>query len=219
MFSYQGIARVHFVLTATALHLGQEKTPSVSGAETEDAPRRLAPRFCCGSVFCGLKKMKIMNKKNTSPVRQCPARSSVSGAGSSPSSVGRFSSAPSSVLCPPSSSGSGSSGPSSLSAWARSVRLAGSFSRAHHLRHRSLSQQQVLAFIQQRIPRQWAAVEVIGEWVWVHVSRSLLELERSQLCELGFHFSPRRRAWQHPCGVPSSPSREPFARFRPAWVQ
>jgi hypothetical protein len=103
------------------------------------------------------------------------------------------------------------------SSWAWSVRLAGQFRRSLHRRHRSLSREQVLEFIQQRIPRQWAAVEVVGQWVWVRSSRSLLSLEQALLFEVGFHFSPRRGAWQHPCGVSSSPSREPFARYRPAW--
>ena len=165
-------------------------------------PRRLALRFCCGSVFLRIRKMKIMKKKNTA-VRQSLSGSSTSVARSSQPSV----------LRPPSSAGR-----SSVSSWLQAVRLPGHFSRALHQRHRSLSRERLLLFIQQRIPRQWAAVECVGQWVWVHVSRSLLELERAQLFELGFHYSPRRRAWQHPCGVPSSPSREPFCRFRPAWV-
>jgi uncharacterized membrane protein YeiB len=94
--------------------------------------------------------------------------------------------------------------------------LAGTFKRSLHQQHRSLSQVKVLEFIRDRIPRQWGYTEVVGQWVWVHLSRSLLQLERAWLFELGFHFSPRRRAFQHPCGVPSSPGRQPFATYFPA---
>ena len=149
-------------------------------------------------MFGAHEKKEIM-KKNSSAVRQSVAGSSAS--------VARSVAAPSAPVS------------QSPAEWVRSVRLAGSFSRALHLRHRSLSREQVLLFLQLRIPRQWPAVECVGQWVWLHVSRSLLELERAQLFELGFHYSPRRAARQHPCGVSSSPSREPFRRFRPAWVQ
>ena len=96
--------------------------------------------------------------------------------------------------------------------------MAGSFKRSLHRRHRSLSQNQVLEFIRQRVPRQWQFVEVVGQWVWVHVSDSLLGLERALLFELGFHYSARRRAFQHPCGVPSAPGRMTFAKWFPAEV-
>ena len=146
-----------------------------------------------------------MKKKNTSSVGQSVAGSSVSGSRSSVSSaVGLLSglcfrssassvsvAGPSSPPCPP-----------SLGSWARSLRMAGSFMRSLHRRHRSLSQNQILEFIRQRVPRQWQFVEVVGQWVWVHVSDSLLELERVLLFELGFHYSSRRRAFQHPCAQP-----------------
>ncbi len=76
-----------------------------------------------------------------------------------------------------------------------------------------------MEFVRVRIPRQWQFVEVVGQWVWVHVSDSLLELERALLFELGFHYSPRRRAFQHPCGMSSASGREPFACHFPAEFQ
>src|SRR5687767_4916410 len=99
---------------------------------------------------------------------------------------------------------------------AQSVRLPGQFSRSVHQQHRSLSLAQVLAAIRGRVCRQWGFTEVVGQWVWVHASDTLTSLERAWLFELGFHWSPRRRAYQHPCGVSSSPSREPFATYFPA---
>ena len=74
----------------------------------------------------------------------------------------------------------------------------------------------MLAGIRARVCRQWGFTEVVGQWVWVHVSDTLTSLERAWLFELGFHYSARRRAFQHPCGVPSAPGREPFAKYLPA---
>ena len=99
---------------------------------------------------------------------------------------------------------------------ALSVKLAGKFSRSLHQRHRSLSLHQVLGVLRCRFRRQWGYTEVVGQWVWVHRSPELQWLERALLFELGFHYSPRRRAYQHPCGVPSSSSREPFVKYFPA---
>ena len=93
----------------------------------------------------------------------------------------------------------------------------GEFRGALHQQHRSLPLAQVLAILQRHIVRQWWFAEVVGAWVWVHVSDTLTQLERSQLFELGFHWSARRQAWQHPCGAFQSPaSREQFVRYFPA---
>ena len=99
---------------------------------------------------------------------------------------------------------------------ALSVKLAGTFSRTLHHQHRSLPLEQVLGVLRCRFRRQWGYTEVVGQWVWVHRSPELQYLEQAWLFELGFHYSPRRRAWQHPCGVPSSPSRAPFVKYFPA---
>ena len=93
----------------------------------------------------------------------------------------------------------------------------GQFNRSLHRQCRSLALPQVLGFVRRRVGRQWGFAEVVGQWVWVHASDTLTELERSMLFELGFHWSARRRAWQHPCGVFQSPaSRQPFVRYFPA---
>jgi hypothetical protein len=41
---------------------------------------------------------------------------------------------------------------------------------------------------------------LIGRWVWVHFSEPPAAEIRSALSQLGFHWSPRRQCWQHPCG-------------------
>src|SRR5687768_8719012 len=92
----------------------------------------------------------------------------------------------------------------SPSSWASSVRLPGHFSRSVHQQHRSLPLAQVLAAIRARVCRQWGFTEVVGQWVWVHSSDTLTSLERAWLFELGFHWSQRRRAYQHLCGVSSA---------------
>src|SRR5690242_13112854 len=107
-----------------------------------------------------------MIKENTPTVRQSSARSSASVARSS-----AVSSRPSSPE----------------GAWAQSVRLPGHFSQAVHQQHRSLSLAQVLAGVRGRVCRQWGFTEVVGQWVWVHVSDTLTSLERAWLFELGFH--------------------------------
>lgn len=90
------------------------------------------------------------------------------------------------------------------------------FSRSLHLRNRTLEQCHVLGFIRRRIYRQWGLTEVVGSWVWVHRTCTVTEQERSFLFELGFHWSARREAWQHPYGVSHSSSRQQFVRYFPA---
>ena len=142
-----------------------------------------------------------MKKKNTSTVGQSQSRSVTVG-----SRLGHLA-----LALAPSAQPVGSRALQALS-----VKLAGTFSRTLHHQHRSLPLEQVLGVLRCRFRRQWGYTEVVGQWVWVHVSPELQYLERAWLFELGFHYSPRRRAWQHPCGVPSSPSREPFVKYFPA---
>src|SRR5688572_28645505 len=92
----------------------------------------------------------------------------------------------------------------------------GEFSRPLHQQHRSMEQARVLALVKRRISRQWPLTEVVGQWVWVHTPERITEVEESMLFELGFHYSPRRLAWQHPCGAFSSSSRQPFLKYFPA---
>jgi hypothetical protein len=102
-----------------------------------------------------------------------------------------------------------------------SIRLTdGYFNRSLHRQRRSLSMQQVLDAIRRRVIRQWGLTEVVGQWVWVHRTDTLDSMERSHLFELGFHWSPRRQAWQHPCGqFQSPPSRQQFIRYFPAELE
>jgi hypothetical protein len=41
---------------------------------------------------------------------------------------------------------------------------------------------------------------LIGRWVWVHFAEAPAPELRATLSQLGFHWSPRRQCWQHPCG-------------------
>ena len=97
------------------------------------------------------------------------------------------------------------------------VQFTGQFSTALHQQHRSLELAHVLALVRQHVGRQWWSTEVVGSWVWVHQSRSLSQAERSVLFELGFHWNPRRQAWQHPCGMLApGPAVGPLPRHFPA---
>lgn len=42
---------------------------------------------------------------------------------------------------------------------------------------------------------------VVGKWIWVQFENPPAAQVRAGLSQLGFHWSPRRQAWQHPCGV------------------
>ena len=99
--------------------------------------------------------------------------------------------------------------------------FTGQFSPALHQQHRSLELSQVLVLVRQHVPRQWWNAEVVGSWVWVHQSRTLSDAERSALFELGFHWNPRRQAWQHPCGVlrPVAAGVGPLPRYLPAFQE
>ena len=100
---------------------------------------------------------------------------------------------------------------------AAQVQFTGQFSTALHQQHRSLELAQVLAMVRQHVGRQWWSTEVVGSWVWVYQSPGLRQAERSALFELGFHWNPRRQAWQHPCGVLTPPAATgPLGRHLPA---
>jgi len=47
--------------------------------------------------------------------------------------------------------------------------------------------------------------EVVGRWVWVRFPGKPSEEVRFLLREAGFHWSGKRKAWAHDCGVPSKP--------------
>ena len=47
----------------------------------------------------------------------------------------------------------------------------------------------------------WELAEVVGRWVWIETATPPDKASRDWLLDLGFHWNPKRRAWQHPCGA------------------
>ena len=64
------------------------------------------------------------------------------------------------------------------------------------------------------MPELWSQAEVVGHWVWLEFNVPPLKEVRHKLKELGFHWNPMRRCWQHPCGA-STPwsSRDPKDKY------
>ena len=65
--------------------------------------------------------------------------------------------------------------------------------------------------IREKLPESLRAhSRIVGKWVWIEVPFGVTTKRKTakQLKKLGFHFSKRRSAWQHPCGVESKRSRK-----------
>jgi hypothetical protein len=89
--------------------------------------------------------------------------------------------------------------------------------------NRQLPTERVLALLRRWLPRQYEIAEVIGQWVWIQFTETPAEPIRAELSQLGFHWNPKRKAWQHPCGrvtegSPKDP-RERYASYFPADAQ
>lgn len=86
----------------------------------------------------------------------------------------------------------------------------------------SLSMPDVLARLKVERPDLWSMVEIVGRWVWISFDAKPADSARAYLKALGFHWSRRRSAWQHSCGIPSRHSatdpRFRYGSVRPADV-
>jgi len=72
--------------------------------------------------------------------------------------------------------------------------------------NRSLTTDEVLARLRRWMPRQHAAAEIVGKWVWITFPEPPAEQIRLELSGMGFHWNKVRQCWQHPCGAPSTGS-------------
>ena len=56
----------------------------------------------------------------------------------------------------------------------------------------------------------------VGVWIWIEkpIGAHFDQKTQARLKSLGFHFSPKRNAWQNPCGIESGKSyRDPRKRY------
>jgi hypothetical protein len=63
--------------------------------------------------------------------------------------------------------------------------------------NRSLSPAQVIERLR-TIPDTNGRIKIVGGWVWVTFDTRPSKSVRSQLSQLGFHWSNPSRCWQHP---------------------
>jgi hypothetical protein len=86
-----------------------------------------------------------------------------------------------------------------------------------HCANRRLATQTVLSYLRTRLPKQYELAEVVGRWVWLHISPAGKCGLANLLWRLGFHWNQRRGVWQHPCGsfdpLGSHPT-DPRAKYR-----
>ena len=65
----------------------------------------------------------------------------------------------------------------------------------------------VLGRLKAEAPAAWSAARVVGRWVWVTFKVKPDAGVLAVLKAIGFTWSRRRVAWQHPCGHWSAPAR------------
>jgi len=65
----------------------------------------------------------------------------------------------------------------------------------------------LLGRLKTEMPEIWGQAEVVGRWVWLEFNVAPEKPVRGKLRELGFHWNPDRRCWQHPCGSSTPRSR------------
>ena len=80
--------------------------------------------------------------------------------------------------------------------------------------NRSLRTPQLLALLRTEAPRFYDLAEVVGSWVWIQFTEKQPAAITAALAELGFHWNPKRQAWQHPCGAVTAGSpHDPRAKY------
>ena len=65
----------------------------------------------------------------------------------------------------------------------------------------------VLGRLKAEAPAAWSAARVVGRWVWVTFKVKPDAGVLTVMKTIGFTWSRRRSAWQHPCGHWSAPAR------------
>jgi len=66
--------------------------------------------------------------------------------------------------------------------------------------NRGLSSVEVLDRLHKEKPEVLPAVRVVGRWLWAEFEEKPGEDVLKAVKVLGFRWSRRRKAWQHPCG-------------------
>jgi len=61
---------------------------------------------------------------------------------------------------------------------------------------------EVLLSLSVACPEAYEHAFIVGSWVWVQFPEAPAPATRAMLSQMGFHWSSRRKAWQHPCGSP-----------------
>lgn len=73
---------------------------------------------------------------------------------------------------------------------------------------------QEVARLRAELPEAIPYARIVGRWVWVEYPEKPDGQTRAALKRLGYHWSRRRGAWQHPCGWRSRrSSRDPRAHY------
>lgn len=99
-------------------------------------------------------------------------------------------------------------------------RQAAHFDCRLRLMNRALSAERIVEILKNEAPGFWNAVAIVGKWVWLEIPAPYSRSEANFLWQLGFHFSPARRCFQHPGGqmtdaVSNDDPREPTT----AWTR
>lgn len=63
-----------------------------------------------------------------------------------------------------------------------------------------------LGRLRDSLPGAVQYAKVVGRWVWITYPMPPDAVTRAMLKSLGYHWSNRRGAWQHPCGCTSKKS-------------
>lgn len=71
---------------------------------------------------------------------------------------------------------------------------------AQRLSNQLMSTEELLAVLKRETPRFFELCSVVGEWVWIQFPAPQPKRVTELLSRLGFHWSRRRAARQHPCG-------------------
>ncbi len=89
------------------------------------------------------------------------------------------------------------------------------------LSNQLMNTEELLAVLKREAPRFFDKCSVVGKWVWIQFPAPQPKRVTALLSRLGFHWSPRRMAWQHPCGkfsdaISDVDPRQTYGSYSPA---